>query len=478
MGIGKKQESGGEPISDEDKATLSLWKTVLNWEKLPIFGEIQKLPYDDSYSSNYFVSDGIRKLERDLLFSLLYDDEHDDTRIIGDPGIGKTTFLYYIRKKYEKENVTNTFIEIFHVNKAIVNNKLIVEELIRYIKEAMGRFYHASNQEIKYNEFETSLSSDKVKLNKLVDYYINNKSQFRKRMILIIDSVDTVDYENVILDLVMQIFSHFQLASIKRWFVIRESTYIRYSPSVAKQIESFFPVSINFPQVCLADIVAHKISYVGSKAKNPFSSKLCDTVEKLKNKSLRESLGFLKVLLRDTSPGKFNSSTDELVLQNYFDKVAVKTIIHNNKLLNIHNPLFNTIGVYPVLQDVLGVVRIYGVIDAVFYTALENVRKNRISGLRQIFDIVIKESDYEQALYSLEKLGLIYLQKDYRGKKYVATQHAKWVLMYSHTEIYLNECKSLNNIIGEADDNEIYWKLASKEVNYSAYVYDEIFIRK
>lgn len=103
------------------KSTLEQWMAVLKWKSLPNFGYCHTLPEYDDFTKEYYRAPELRMTRDNLLFTLAggFYEQHSK-RILGQPGSGKTTFVYSLERGAREGHVPalqKMFFKIIHVNR-------------------------------------------------------------------------------------------------------------------------------------------------------------------------------------------------------------------------------------------------------------------------------------------------------------------------------------------------------------------------
>ncbi len=454
----------------EEYHTIQSWLPILKWEKLPNFGHCHTISDYDIFKENYLVAPQIKQFIENLFMTLTGRFEQNNVRILGRPGCGKTSFVYYLKKFAEVAQ--NTILEdyvfyIFHVNKAYDYSNV---DLIRtYVLEAWRKYYAVCGLEDSFLKIEKENKSLKEKLNLLTDYFKNNKSRFSKILIFVLDDTDLMD-GNELLDIIRQIIRNLEVNSVKKWLMVREITYDGYNGETKSFIDGFFPDRKDFPYVPFYEIARHRIvnSSRQGNAKNPYSKPLCNAVlERLFNGNLRESFSMLKNILEIVPPGEFTQKTDESVIQNYLNKSSINAFFELHILPNIHLPRYRSIEL-PLPLDILLLAKHIKSIDLLF-GAVNSVTETRSSKARLTHSksvIKVRSDDFTFSLTKLIDLGLI----NKKGKYVDLTSKGYLLTDYAARKHYMTLCEklSMENI------NERYWVLARQGVNHSAIAMDLI----
>ncbi|MBL0638697.1 Cdc6/Cdc18 family protein [Aeromonas veronii] len=446
------------------------WYPVLNWNKLPNFGSCHTAASMDEFKKNYYLTSDIATIYTNICETLENSVNATNVRISGDPGAGKTSFLYAIKKMSEElsENpgiLSRFCFYIFHINKADNNSEEYKNEISYHVKEAWKQFYQSTGQGHTYTRFKAQNLSIKDLINKLSDYYKDNKQKFGKTLIFIVDDVDLLPGEHVGL-VVENIIKCLEINSVKKWLVIRKVTFDNYSAETKLKIEQFFPDPYSFPTISLKELADYRIKNTCDNAspKHPFKVELCDDIIlPICDGSLREGLSLLKSLLEENHPGKFKTSTDESVISNYIDNCAVKTLLSSQKLIDLHARMFR-ITLFPIAIDLLACARYHSSINILFGAVSDcllerNIKSGYLVGNdASIFKL--REVDFKETLNILVEHGLLI----HDGKnRILLTDKGKITSSFSVRDFYFEYCKQKTKLI---IDDEHYWTLSEKNINH------------
>lgn len=465
------------PFSQNNVQSISSWFPILNWEKLPNLGHCYTHTERDKFLNDYYVNRQLTTLYLNICETISNERNSANIRITGDPGAGKSSFLYALKNMAEEgdDKLKSFYFYIFKINKVddVDTINQYTSEIIFNIKRAWKSFYKSNNLQDIYTRFKQQKLSQKDLINKLSEYYKDNVDEFNKVLVFVIDEVDLLPGSHVatVADCIIR---NIEEPSVKKWLVLREVTYQNYSGQTKNRIEQFFPDPYSFPTISLHELVCHRISKSSSLtripneyAKNPFSKMLCD--EKIKpvcEGNLREALSLLKTLLEENLPKKIQLNSSEEFIQKYIDTVAINTFLRSQKIINLHADIFR-VALYPLAIDILGCAR-YHSSEGIIFGALNDCVNERdksighkISGSDENLEIKIRTGDYKIVIERLVGHGLLHID----NKKKTAAITPKGVILskFSATEHYYDYCKSKTII---KDDDEIYWGLADKKINY------------
>jgi hypothetical protein len=386
----------------------SPWFDVLGWKQSPNWGICHHYGSKKEFDLSYFRSPDLEKFENGLLQTLTGNFEHLNQRILGAPGCGKTTFVYsLVRFNGHNELAKRYFFEIFHINRAADGDttKLVQSAVLK----AWKRYYADAGQSAIFEKIEQAKVDEREKLNRCSDHFKSNRSQFHKTMIFVIDDVDLLTGEEA-LAVVSAVMRNLEVAQVKKWLMMRESTYQGYTPEQRLRINSFFPRERAFPSLDAHAVVTHRVTNTsgGETPKMPFSQTLCSFLAKLYNGNLREILGVLEEVIQSTEPTNLRESTDELFIQQMCDRRIVKLLLENRHLVNIHEQRFRPIPL-PIAFDALRMIRYLQDAELAF-TAVAEIESYRVAQLKDRTPyerLRIRTRDFENALQALEHAGLV-----------------------------------------------------------------------
>lgn len=457
---------------DEIKgSSIADWYPLLNWHDLPNFGSCHTKSCIQEFTKSYYRDEKIVKLYKNICETLKGSVSAANIRLAGDPGAGKTSFLYAMKKMSEdapQEHILSKFyFYILHINKVddVSENDKYKQEIVHHVKNAWSEFYAQCGQTDQYTRFKNQNLTNKELINKLSDYYKKNKVDFNKIMIFAVDDVDLLPGEHVgtIVDLVLK---SIEIGSVKKWLVIRKTTFDNYSASTKKKIEQFFPDPYQYPSISLFDIVNYRIKHTSgsNEWKNPFSKELCDqTIISICEGNMREGLSLLKSILEDNGPGDFHRNVDEKMIQKYLEKCAVKTLASSQKLIDLHARLFR-LSNFPIAIDILSCANHHTSLDIIFGGVNDCLLKRNINSGYLVGSkdttFKLKKSDFDDVLRLLIEHGLIIKSQNDRIK---LTEKGLITSTFCNGDFYFEYCQDKNKFHLEDDT---YWKLAMRTLDH------------
>jgi len=444
---------------------IDSWFPILKWTKLPNFGPCNTIDSYQEFFKHYFISQELCRFKTNLLATLTGEFEQQNIRLMGRPGCGKTSFVYYLIKEAMNSSggaLSRYFIHIFHANRAA--GAEVEKTVMDYILTAWERYYATCGKGDVFYRISSQKLTVKDKINTLVDYYKAKKTEFSRLMIFVIDDADLLSNDEV-REVVKAVLRNLALSVVKKWLVIREVTYNGYDVETRRLVDAFFSDRRLFPQISLFDIICHRIRNVavpGSNEKIPFSEDLCFFVlEKLFDGNMREALATLRSILEFSEPGDIRMESDQVFIQNYFDRNAVNTFLQYNFLPNLYDPIYRS-SPFPLAIDILCTVRYIrnqDLVRGVVSMATEwRVDVARIVGDSQT--VRMREHDYDFSVQKLIDLGL--LEKE--GKSLYLTPKGELLTYYVTRPHYQDRCRLM--IYEPGKEADAFWKLVKVSVDH------------
>lgn len=88
---------------DMEYQSKEAWFPLLNWVDIPNFGYVHTLSSFEEMKRNYHTPPDLSQIFDNLLIGLRGETQLHNLLIMGPPGCGKTTFVYYLKKSLENE---------------------------------------------------------------------------------------------------------------------------------------------------------------------------------------------------------------------------------------------------------------------------------------------------------------------------------------------------------------------------------------
>ena len=442
--------------------SIKNWYSILNWEILPNFGSCHSNETTEFFNLDYLESSEIIKLQSNILETLKAETV-SQIRLTGSPGLGKTTFLYFLYNKIkEGEQFDRHFFYIFHANKAKDEEHyeyLTQKEILR----ALEKYYDECGLLDEYNDIINQDTILKDTINLLRDFYKDNRSQFKKIFILILDDIDMLN-DDLSFNIAMSIKTNLETNSLIKWLVIRPTTLQNYTLRTQKFFKEFFPKHYKFKENSLFEIVSKRIvSANGDGAKNPFSESACELIQKNFENNIRASLPFLKTVLEENPPKKLQDFTDESFLQNYIQKSITSTLLESDELPNIHAKEFISIPQYPLAFDILNTIGVTPIkldIYSILYNIARYYRGPKFNEQGKIFQL--RETQIDTCFSLLEENELIYQ----KSNAWFLKNKGDIIVNDISPDYYNNKCREY------LKENRIklnvkYWKALEVSINYT-----------
>ena len=424
--------------------SIDTWYKVLGWDNLPNFGDCHTILEHSRFLENYAQTHDIKRLKRNLLETLTGKFEMQYIRLMGNPGAGKTSFLYSLLKDGNgndsniKRLLEQFVFYVFHVNRA--DSKEFEETIQREIKQAWQNYYNAVDLADMFLSITARPSmSIKEQLNELSTYFKNNRDKFSSKvLIFIIDDVDLLPGEQLI-DIATTAIKNMEVRAVKKWLVIREETFSGYTAESKSIVCGFFPDHHKFPDISLYEIVEHRIKSRSQVAKsvNPFSNILCETVTRIYSGNLRESLSALKSILEHVDPKGLKENTNEEFIQQYLNRVSIVAFMREGVLPNLFDKKFRNIPI-PIPLDLISLARHVQDESLLFSCVNEcaNIRhaKSAIKAQGNI-EFRLREESFGFSLKQLIDEGLLIKQ----GKTIHLTPKGEVLSVYADREHYVKD---------------------------------------
>lgn len=454
------------------------WFPVLKWNGLPNFGNCHSDNDFDKFKKSYYCHREIEKLYNNIVVTLENGLSSQNIRLTGNPGAGKTSFLYAFKYMCDQENIDNPLnkftVYIIHINRTYdSNNAFYASEADRHIICAWEHFYKKCNQQNIFSAIKDSSKNEKELMNRLSDYYKDNKSDFNKIFIIAIDDVDLLTGDQVS-HAVEHLLKNIEINAVKKWLSIRRVTLENYNGATKKKIEEFFPDPKDFPNIPLSEIIEYRIKNTSdntSESLNPFSDSICnDIISPICEYNIRECLGLAKTILEENLPGKFGPTTDISVIQHYIQQSSVKSLCSSQKLVDLHSNSYR-ISSFPLSVDILGCLQFQTEENIIFGAVSDcckkrnNLCQNPIGGKSQEFKL--RSTEFNDVVTILISHNLISKQ----GNRIQLTEKGRVTIVFALRDFYFEYAESVNKLkIGSS----LYWKLSSKKINHQEIV--DLFI--
>ena len=436
------------------------WYPILHWVNAPNF---QTCHTNDNFKDEYYKGEELSNLTVNILESLSADGS-TNARLSGKRGSGKTTFLHHLKQtiSYDTDISNKTFFSIIRASKVddFSEYETILQEII--INISYKNYFIDAGFEDDFMLISSLKISNLKILNYLKDFYNQNKIEFKKNLIVVLDDVDMLD-EDMAYKIAIAFKKILGSGSISKWISIRPNTYNKYSPKT-KDVLTFFAESFLLPNESLFHIINKRIKLKnGRNAKNPFSESLCNKIMQLKDNSIRDSLVILKSILQYIEP---KTEKSEEFIQNWLENSAVTALLLSGEIPNLHSEYFVTVFNYPVAYDLLHIIQ-YSPIKVHIYSAMYKIaRYDRRSDLYKE-NFTLLENQLDRVMKTLEYNELI----KYEHENIRLTQKARVILDFSKNHYNQTAMMMTKKDKNEHIDDD-YWTTLSKNINYKKYVED------
>lgn len=331
---------------------IAKWKEYFKWSKFPKLGFIHTLSPEE-FKDLYCNSDNMENLISNIIEYYFCTEGNDSLVFIGEKGIGKTSFCYFLKKVVlPDKNLEDKYqIHILHVNSFLtgkqINPDLIYESLFQIIsglfdtrtkrrKDDDGKSIELG---IKGNLVRGIIEGKGdfiVKINRLKNHIIAlPKKDVIKRPIIILDDTDVYDYE-VLVQISDIIFQALGPRFFFKCICFRPSDWKRIKRAPDSFLNSNFLTHEKIIPPSLYDILQKRFQAVGGY--NFFSRKICLIIEKLNLHDIRESLGCIAKILDGLNPPDSKSNLRESI-DEYMNKRFLKMLqilIKNDKIENLY----------------------------------------------------------------------------------------------------------------------------------------------
>jgi hypothetical protein len=464
------------------------WLSILKWKKLPPFSDIHEMDIQDFLNNYYDAHPDLQGLAASMLSGLRGEQPPNNMRIQGRPGIGKTTFLHYIKACLETERIESgdkdhTFLYILDCRSLVTHSEIqearIDDRILKSI-ECYCDNCKVSSSIISDIRSNSSLS-ERQKIDKLLDYYTNHKGEFTKKYVIALDAVDTIN-KTLIIPLLISITNRLHQSSLKKWLFIRDVTYSELKEEIKLGINTFFPEPHNFPYVDLNEIIKLRIAGVATKKeppKNPFDNKLCNFLCKIFNDDLRQAIPMLKIILDEVPPKLTPEFTDEKFIRNYISRMAVQVLLRANVIPNIYDSTITSNPLFPLQKEVLELLAHYQIIDKIFVSILEEEISLKLMAVRKdkkLNMIKIERKIINETIQFLLEHSIIEPQEteDTNKETYKLTKLGWELEKIVSQDFYIDICKE-TILKTKGGFSENYWRICSVKSDYYALVIEKLF---
>jgi Cdc6-like AAA superfamily ATPase len=442
--------------------SVSEWFRFLKWKRSPSFTDIHELP-DDEFLDQYYNSDPeLIGIMQELKEELQVQYPMHAIRIQAPPGWGKTSFLSYIARTVNKEDMQRYITIIKCDDLASINSldsNLIEERSYQALREFFSQccinpaYYQATvnNKDIDKRE----------KIRRLIERLRKHPKDFSKKLAIVLDGVDTIP-EQFICTTALEMFNLFSSSEIIKWLAIRNTTFEAYSDDIQNKLSSFFPLKHEFPRVSLLQIIKKRIKFVnGDNALNPYSPKLCLHVQSLTENDHRKGLAALKDIIIQAKADSIEGVTEEY-LQRLFEQAAITSLIRQGHVPNIFQAYGGINTQFPLAKEVLELAYCHQHYDDVFKELIEESVTEKTSYVvaKSLMVAGISPEEIGTALEYLAKLRLLDVNPN---KSISLSSRGLAFKAYLNNRYYIDECW---NRLETQKENKIFWRIAKMESHF------------
>ncbi|MBI9018490.1 MAG: hypothetical protein JEZ07_14650 [Phycisphaerae bacterium] len=462
------------------------WLDILCWDKLPAFGDIHRL--DENTFTTLYYSDHhkIQHMAACLMSGLKGDFPPNNCRVIGFPGVGKTTFLYYlkasIKKEKEKDNSVKCFLKILDcvdlIKDETINEVLLFDKLFDATMDYFNYFDLAIANEVVKGIIQNNEINNCEKCYHLWDFYKKNLILFPHRLFLALDGIDTIP-EDCMVPLAVKIYNVLPTRYVRLWLSIRNIRYENLSETIRSQLDTLFQEPHKFPPIELKGIIDERIKNIESSegaGKCPFSDKLCSFLINFYNGDLRRSLAMMNRILQEVSPKGLEgrNATSELFIQKYIEREGIRVLFSCDELCNLYDVTQTAFRIFPLEKEVLMALSAHPRIDFLLSSVLQDEIKTKLSTEAMKFPIsdLFNNESLQAALAFLKTRNLIEILSE---NQIIITQRGWEVQKIAETEYYITLCKNAIKDTGSLQNtSRTYWKIAAIQSPYQELVVEKM----
>ncbi len=436
------------------------WKKVLDWKTIPEFGPIHKLS-EERFKGCYYTTESINEVIERIVSSIKDGYGFNHKTIIAERGCGKTTFLYYLKATLDgNKDIDNYHLEIIHMHRLCSDGddyKVVIAE--RTIS-LLGRYFSTNNLQDVFETLNKGGTASKIIINNIEDYIVNNKDNFKKKLIVIIDDIDETD-EEIAEPCVRYFHSLLECEQVAKWLVARATTLQNYHASFLDFIETKFAQRIVFPKVELFGILNQRIMYDNPEGINPFIPELCRLLLTTYNNDLRVAVTNAVAFIEHLTPpksAKNNPSFAGHFFRVNFTKVMSEIGVFPNIYIESISKLF------PVEKDVFLFLALKNRFDSADVSILEKhykdiyANKHRGQYEAESHLISLDTTQINEAIYYLSNHRLI-MEHSRIKKFYKLTSRGESFVKFIREKVYTERCKVEADSAGD-NKHPVFWELA------------------
>ena len=458
--------------------SIQRWKRILNLGHMPSFDDIHGL--DDKELVNlYFVSDpGLHGFKNDLLDDMSEKYPSLSMRIEGPPGWGKTSFFHYLSAIVNPDLTFPRYLRVVNATSFASFEGIKSNTMVTQCYKAIESFYLScccdTSMVTDQQEYENRDDADKLHF--YIDYIDTHIKDFSRRLVVILDGVDTIP-EKYVAEISIELFNILSSTNIIKWLAIRDNVFRSYSNEVKQCVRTHFSHRREFPRVPLHGIIKKRIRNCGSEhVINPFSRGLCSVIQDLCGGDNRIGLATLKSIMNTADPGKLPKSPINInAIQQLFEAQLVTVALDNGLVPNIFDSYANINTLFPIAKEVLLLAAYLMEVDQKFCDFVSLSLTQKLSSVRRktIDLMTIDDKDIKAAIAFLEQEKLV----EIRVRDPLTVEISKkgeltsqWV----EHDFYQVACKEALEKHSIAKD-ELFWKIASEPSDFSESVRKKLY---
>lgn len=445
------------------------WKSILGWDVVPSFGEIHKFE-PEIFQQLFYLPANVQEVVDTLKKGLQEGYGISNRHIVGEPGCGKTTFSYYLKKVLSRRSGMSKFsFHILHINRLhtdVYSGKLTPsddqkEVIDKRVLAILKEFYQENALSSDYDSLVKNEKVRKEQINKLEDYIRDEPQRFERQLILIIDDIDETAEPEVDISL-HYLYSLLECHKICKWLIVRETTLDHYSAGLLEFIETKFGTCVPFPRVDLHGIIDKRIRALNPKGINPVTSEVCVRLLQTFNYDLRQAVGGAIHLFEKIDA--LSSKRSASFIGHYLVKNFTKAMTEAGVFPNIYwNPELKYI---PLEKDVFQIICLYnefpkGYLDklATYYrNAYKNHQEGRYEAESWVLNFDMRHVD--AAIEYLVRQRLV-CERGRNAGDYRLTNRGESFAQFVAERLYTTYCKERCDA-GNRQRHPMYWVLARR----------------
>lgn len=447
-------------------SNIEKWKKTLNWNLIPEFKSIHSLP-ESRFMGCYYLPETVDEFIKKIISSVIDGYGFNHKTIVGDPGIGKTTFIYYLKTFLKNNGINeNFYMEILHIQRMVTkeNYENVIEERVLKI---LNKFFSANGHSAAYETITSGTNNTKIMINNLEDFLIENKNNFSKKLIIVIDDVDETDEKTVDASL-RYFYSLVECEQITKWLIARATTLNNYNQKLIEFIETKFPQRQSFPKVDLFGIIEKRIKHDNPNGINPFTRDLCHLMLSTNNNDLRISVANAISFLENTEPPVTAKNNPNFAGQ-FLIKNFTKVMTQINVFPNIYKSSISR--TFPIEKDVFLILATHNRFMSGYLKPLENhyrlaYEKNHKGRYIEESYLINLDMDHVSESIHFLKNNRIIFEHERIKDFYRLTPKGESFIRFVTEHIYTDDAKIHAEHDSEAK-HPVFWDLAKTPPDYA-----------